>query len=247
MKKYLVTFGTPEYLGSMQLLLDSANGMIDGFACIQKDTLPKEFVEKHKNIFSQPRGFGYWLWKPLIIYGIMSKLQEGDFVIYSDAANVITNDISPLFTRCAEQGGILLFENKNGSWDGRIWKNNEYTKADCFNLMGCTSDEYVFGNQVDAAIQVYQKNERTVKFLKEYLDYCQDERILTDMPNTTGENHEGFRDHRHDQSVLSLLAIKYGVPLTKCPTQHRNNGASKDEEYEFPIMFFHHKRKLVFA
>ena len=244
MKKYLVTFGTPEYLGSMQLLLDSANGMIDGFACIQKDTLPKEFVEKHKNIFSQPRGFGYWLWKPLIIYGIMSKLQEGDFVIYSDAANVITNDISPLFTRCAEQGGILLFENKNGSWDGRIWKNNEYTKADCFNLMGCTSDEYVFGNQVDAAIQVYQKNERTAKFLKEYLDYCQDERILTDMPNTTGENHEGFRDHRHDQSVLSLLAIKYGIKLSPCPTQHRNNGSGKYEKYDFPIMFFHHKRKL---
>jgi len=244
MKKYLVTFGTPEYIGSMQLLLDSAKGMIDGFACIQKDTLPQEFVKNHENIFSQPRGYGYWLWKPLIIYGIMNRIQDGDYCIYSDAANIITNDISPLFERCTRNGGILLFENKNGSWDGKIWKNNEYTKADCFNLMGCTTDEYVFGNQVDAAIQVYQKNERTMEFLKEYLSFCEDERILTDMPNTTGENKEGFRDHRHDQSVLSLLAIKYGVKLENCPTQHRKNNDNLEKIYDFPIMFFHHKRKL---
>jgi hypothetical protein len=247
MSKYLVTFGTPEYVGSMQLLLDSAHGMIDGFACIQKDALPADFVKKHEKIFSQPRGFGYWLWKPLIILGIMNKIKDGDFCIYSDAANIITNDISPLFEKCARNGGILLFENKNGSWDGRTWKNNEYTKADCFNLMGCNSDEYVFGNQVDAAIQVYQKNEKTMRFLQEYLAFCEDERILTDAPNTTGSNKEGFRDHRHDQSVLSLLAIKYGVELDKCPTQHRNNGAGKNEAYEFPIMFLHHKRRLVFA
>ena len=247
MKKYLVTFGTPEYLGSMQLLLDSAKGMIDGFACIQKDTLPQDFVKKHEKIFSQPRGYGYWLWKPLVIYGIMNRLEEGDFCIYSDAANIITNDITPLFDKCAKNGGILLFENKNGSWDGQLWKNNNYTKADCFNLMGCTSDEYVYGNQVDAAFQVYQKNERTMQFLREYLDYCQDERILTDIPSTTGDNHKDFRDHRHDQSVLSLLAIKYGVVLDKCPSQHRFNGAKGDEQYEFPVMFFHHKRRLVFA
>lgn len=247
MKKYLVTFGTPEYTGSMQLLLDSASGMIDGFACIQKDTLPQGFVKKHEKIFAQKRGFGYWLWKPLIICGIMHQLKDGDFCIYSDAANIITSDISPLFDKCARQGGFLLFENKNGSWDGRTWKNNEYTKADCFNLMECTSDEYINGNQVDAAIQVYQKNETTMKFVQEYLNFCEDERILTDIPNTTGENKEGFRDHRHDQSVLSLLAIKYKIPLDKCPTQHRKNGICKDETYEFPQMFFHHKRRLVFA
>jgi hypothetical protein len=242
--KYLVTFATEEYLGSMQLLLDSAVGMFDGIACFQKENLPQEFLQKHTTIFSQKRGFGYWLWKPFIINKVMEKIQNGDYCFYSDAANIIINDISPLFNRCTDNGGILLFENINGSFDGKVWKNYQFTKADCFNLMGCSLDEYIYGNQVDAALQLYQKNEKTLAFLKEYLAFCEDDRILTDFTNTTGENRVGFIDHRHDQSVLSLLAIKNGVKLEKCPSQWRNCGVAKEDSYDFPIMFLQHKRKL---
>lgn len=247
MKKVLVSYGTKEYIGSMQLLIDSGREMFDNFFCFQKEDLPIEFLEKHKNIFSQKRGAGYWLWKPFVIYSVMSTLNEGDICFYSDAGNVITNDLSILFEKCINNNGILLFENLNGSLSGEVWKNDMFTKADCFNLMNCTSDKYLYGKQVDAAFQCYQKNEKSINFIKEYLHFCKNENILTDLPNITGENNINFRDHRHDQSVLSLLAIKYDIKLEKCPSQARNSGKAKNEKYDFPIMFFHHKRRLILA
>ncbi len=45
-------------------------------------------------------------------------------------------------------------------------------------------------------------------------------RILTDIPNVCGfDNLPGFRDHRHDQSVLSLLASSRGIIPHRDPSQ----------------------------
>lgn len=58
-----------------------------------------------------------------------------------------------------------------------------------------------------------------MRFVEEWLRYCRDERILTDIPNESGyPNLTGFVDHRHDQSVLSLLAEKYHINLYRKPS-----------------------------
>ena len=107
--------------------------------------------------------------------------------------------------------------------------------------MNCNEDKYINGDQVDAAFQVYQKNNFTLNFVKQYLHFCENEYILTDCKNITGQNSNKFIDHRHDQSVLSLLAIKNNIKLEKCPSDSRNY----IEECSFPVTFFHHKLKLI--
>jgi hypothetical protein len=50
-----------------------------------------------------------------------------------------------------------------------------------------------------------------------------DPRILTDLPNTQGKpNYPEFLDHRHDQSVMSLMCIKDDVCLLEDMTQFMN-------------------------
>lgn len=83
--------------------------------------------------------------------------------------------------------------------------------------MGLKEDKYIFGKQADAAFQLYKKNNSSINFIRELLFYSSNFHILTDAPNITGENFPGFKDHRHDQSILSLLAIKYNIKLTKSP------------------------------
>ena len=47
-------------------------------------------------------------------------------------------------------------------------------------------------------------------FLQKLIKYSTDKRIITDDPNTLGlPNYPGFRDNRHDQTVLSILFKKY--------------------------------------
>ncbi len=95
--------------------------------------------------------------------------------------------------------------------DRLIHKESVYTKRDAFILLGADMPFYSQTNQYQATIQIYQKSSYTVKFVQEWLYYCQDRRIITDDNNTLGlNNYHDFRDNRHDQTVLSLLIKKYG-------------------------------------
>ena len=50
-----------------------------------------------------------------------------------------------------------------------------------------------------------------IKILEEWLLYCKNENILTDIDNKHGDNFDCFRDHRHDQSILTNIKVKYNL------------------------------------
>ncbi len=50
-----------------------------------------------------------------------------------------------------------------------------------------------------------------------------DERLSTDSNNQCGlPNYEGFREHRHDQSIFILLTKKCGLLGFRDPSQYGN-------------------------
>ena len=52
------------------------------------------------------------------------------------------------------------------------------------------------------------------------LQYAQDIRIISDKSNVMGlPNYREFTDHRHDQSVISLMSKKYGFKRFRDPSQ----------------------------
>ena len=94
------------------------------------------------------------------------------------------------------------------------WPQKMYTKRDCFILMKCDNEKYWESIQVEAGIIVVKKTEYSIKIVDEWLEWCKNENILTDIPNICGkDNFSCFIDHRHDQSVLSNLAKKYNILL----------------------------------
>ena len=47
-------------------------------------------------------------------------------------------------------------------------------------------------------------------FVSEWLTYAQDARAITDDDNVLGSNnYPDFREHRHDQAIMSLLVKKW--------------------------------------
>jgi hypothetical protein len=183
----------------------------------EKDICNTEFFVNNSQILSQERGVGYWLWKPYIILQSLAQLNHDDILIYSDCGIEIINQLDPLISLCAEREPILLFGNRN-------FINSWYTKRDCFILMNCDFERYWYSLQCDAAFMVFRKSDFTMTFLTEWMEYCLQQHIITDSPNIFGkENLPGFIDHRHDQSVISILAEKYNINLYRMPTAHRNN------------------------
>ena len=68
---------------------------------------------------------------------------------------------------------------------------------------------------------VCRKSPEVEDFFQEVLSYAQDIRIISDNPNIMGkDNYPGFIDHRHDQSVISLISKKRGIEKFRDPSQY---------------------------
>ena len=124
---------------------------------------------------------------------------------------------------------------------GAIHLNKIWTKRDCFVLTKCNEQKYWDGNVVNGALSVWKKTEENIEFLNEWLKYLRDPRIITDDPNMFGTNDISFRDHRHDQSVLSLLAIKYDFEIFRDPTQYGNGEKKFFSNSPYEQLFHHHR------
>jgi len=231
MKVVLTNLSNKLYEASRFQLNDSArkHGITETNSYDFENLKPTSFYKNNRHILDQPRGIGYWCWKPYIILETLKSLSDGDIVIYSDCGIEVIENLEPLINICKEKRPVLLFANGN-------FKNAAWTKRDCFVLMNCDTKKYLQGLQVDAAFALFRKSDIAIQFLEEWQKYCLDERVVGDLPNTCGKkNYWGFQQHRWDQSVLSLLAIKYGIELHRVPTQFGNH--YKSPEYRVPNEF----------
>src|SRR4051812_1473611 len=90
-----------------------------------------------------------------------------------------------------------------------VFSNDDFfPKVDDFSIDGNIKPaKYYESNQIMACFVLLKNSWNAKVFVSQWLTYVQDERAVTDMPNTLGQpNHNTWRDHRHDQSILSLLA-----------------------------------------
>ena len=219
MQVLLTNLSDGSFSDSRQLLNLSASkfGIETIFSYDFEDLVDTTFYNNNYSIITQPKGLGYWLWKPYIILDAFSKVNEGDIVIYADCGIKIIGDLKPLIELCKNETEILVFANSD--YTNKIW-----TKRDCFVLMDCDEEKYWNGIHCDAAFILLRKSSRTKKFVEDWLLFGSDPNILTDTANICGQdNFPEFIEHRRDQSILSLLVIKYGVPFYRMPTQFGNH------------------------
>lgn len=211
----LINYADLKYFGAQKN--NSQSGLsIGGFHRVvehARSSLAPEFVEKNRLIFDQFRGAGYWIWKPYIIYQSLLRADKDDIIFYCDAGCTFTENMEDYFEICKEdEKGLILFDG--------LHINKIYTKRDCFVYMGMDEDRYVNGSQLTATFQLCRKTEFSLEFYRQYIEHVEDARILTDAPNVCGlPNYEGFLDHRHDQSIASLMAIQQDVTLLEDPSQ----------------------------
>lgn len=183
-----------------------------------------DFYARHRDVLEQRRGAGYWLWKPYIILEAIKASRPGDTVVYSDCLRkplpIVRRPLDWLIQWADSNGGMLPGSYIPVHGPNRIW-----TKRDCFVLMDCDSPEYYDIPQVQASFSVWRNQPASIEFLESWLAYASDRRVLTDDPNTCGlPNLEGFREHRHDQSILTLLAKRDGIRALGDP---EDNGCSQ--------------------
>ena len=232
MKTHLVTFATSDFAAAQRRQAESANdvGGIDEVVLWDSERWSQQdFFRQHRDLASRQRGAGYWLWKPFIILKLLETVAKDDVVIYADVGRgrggKFTTSVAPLvdWVRASRSGFLPGCYLPEGGTNGIM------TKRDCFFYMQCDEQKYWDHCQIQATFSVWRPTELALTFLREWLAYCSDPRVVTDDPNTCGlPNLEGFREHRHDQSILTNLTLKHEIACYGDPSEGFARDIQKD-------------------
>lgn len=190
--------------------------------------IDRNFYAKNKAILDVPRGNGLWLWKPYFIHRTLQELPNGDWLFYCDAGSYFIHSISPLIELAEATGSdILTFADEH--------PERKFSKRDAFVLLNADQSEITDTPQRLGGFSLWRKSETSLAFAEEYLKYCQDTRIMTDGGSVLGQpDYPEFKANRNDQTVLSILAKKHGLPAYRDPSQWGNDRAEAYPNSPYP-------------
>lgn len=226
MKIYLVSYATREFRSSQIAL--SISAFIFGCNKLilknKNDLIKSSFYKTNKHILDQKRGAGFWLWKYYFIRSVIEQVDDNDIIIYADSGLIFRKAIKPLVKLLKDRtDGVLLFHNN--------YENGQWTKRDCFIKLNCDSNEFYKSPLIFGGLQLFQKNAFSIKFIDSVLQSSCMENLICDDPCKFGfPDLPQFIEHRHDQSITSLIAHKSGITLYPDPSQFR----TRNIIYKFP-------------
>lgn len=207
---HVISFGTGAFYQHASLRVDTAVKSTSVKVMPKVYTLAdieEDFKLQHASILEQKRGAGYWIWKPYIIQKHMQEyMDDGDVIIYIDSRYRVLRDITKLLS---DDLDYLFLSRKSGENE---YKEINWTKYDAYVLMGVKPDDSRI--QAWGGFAILRKTTRMVYFVGEWLRYATDPRIVTDQPSQLGQELPQFRENRHDQTVFSLLIVKFNMSMT---------------------------------
>lgn len=210
MKKIYITFSGSVYDEITKKIVEDAPKLGADEVWVYDDVwlTNHEFYKQNKWLWDHPhkRGFGWYAWKPLIMLDALSRINDGDIVMFTDADTYPIRDFSILYEICSKEG-IMLFEVTNET-------SRKWCKRDCFIVMSQDEAKYHDSQAGVARFFLFQKGKwRPYQFLMEWLTYCVNPKATTFDKSTLGTELDGFVEHRAEQAIMTLLAHKYGFRL----------------------------------
>jgi len=220
----LITFLSSNYTNiNSKLFGDKYNHLFDNIWHLTEHNLDEYISSIINNIIKQNdgnmRGYGYWIWKPYIIYKKLQELNDNDILIFLDAHCDLDNYIEDnkfkihlLDLINKEENHILC-----GSYCGS--NDYEFTSNKCINVIENIlnhkfSLDELKQEQHECGILIIKKDEISLEMIKTWLDimiFNQD--IITDKYNDDENNPTEFKEHRHDQSIFSLICKYYKINI----------------------------------
>lgn len=194
-------------------------------------------------------GCGFFLWKPYIIEMVMGKLQDGEYLVYSDAGVEVIDNLRYIIDRVDQD--VFVF--------GNMWEHAHWCKADVLFRVAVEPSGDMhwmswnrYGKQCQASVIVFRVSDYSRWFVAEWLKWClwHDGALIDNSPSGI-LNHPEFQEHRWDQAILTTLAYREGIKLHWWPAVYNRfvpggpvftyeKGEYKDD---YPPLFHHHRRR----
>jgi hypothetical protein len=211
MKKIYITFGGRPYDSVTKHIVENGKKFGADEVIVYDDAwlVKQDFYKQNIWLWEHhhKRGFGWYAWKPFIIYHALQNLNDNDMVLFTDADCYPVNNFSVLFDQCDKDGGIMLFA-------AQTHRHYVWCKRDCYIVMGQDDPKYRDVQAGVARFMLFQKGKwKATQFLMEWLTYCVNPFATTFDPSVIDEELPGFKEHRTEQAIMTNLAYKYGLKL----------------------------------
>jgi hypothetical protein len=175
-----------------------------------------EFAEHRPFVEANPRGWGYWLWKPFLLRSYLRRIQDGELLFYLDAGFEILVENKDRLQRLLQQSalnGALLF----GCPQYPILNAIFWAKQD---LLDRFAQNYGLKNLeqiplVAAGSLALVKNKQNLALLDDWYSIGASEggHLIDDSPSVATQK-QLFIEHRHDQAIFDFLIVAHGIPAT---------------------------------
>jgi hypothetical protein len=214
-KTIFTSFGNQSYYKSLNRIRNEAESfnIFDNIVIYNDENLKNDFPEfwsTHENfINNNSRGYGYWIWKSFLVLKTLESMNENDILVYADAGCELNNNginqLKEYFEIVNNSNyGILSFE--------LIYPEKEWTKMDLFNELCMNTYEHLNSIQLMATSFILKKCDHTMKLVNEWYKYSSIYHLIDDSESNL-KNDDMFCEHRHDQSIFSLIRKKYGTEI----------------------------------
>ena len=233
MKRVFLTYGTREY-ASVRKRAESTVRDVGGcdvlLSCGPEDLDP-QFVRQNEAVFRARRGAGYWLWKPYLINRTLSELNEGDLFCYFDLDVLFLQAIDPLTALITKHGqDIIPFSLLGDEFVERKW-----TKREVFQALAADTPDIRNSWQCMATVVICRVSSHSRRFVKEWLHHCCCKSLIDDSSGAV--EADDYIEHRHDQSIYSVLVKKNQLMTFRDPSAGHACGSGGRCPEDVPAVF----------
>ena len=203
-----------------------ASGFFDTVDVSTVDVLDAAFREKHAMLLTHYFGCGYFIWKAKAVLAALAlqHMRQGDVLAYVDCGCTFNVSARAIFedwvtTTVNAPSGLLGLQQMH-------LPERDWTKADLLHYLGAADVPAVTDSgQLLGGIWLMRVQPSTAALVQRWLDVKTAEayHFLDDSPSRL-PNAPSFREHRHDQSIWSVLRKQAGSAVVADIT-YNNTGA----------------------
>lgn len=219
-----ITYGDAAFEKSRNRLIKEAQDTGIFKRCIgyAPDDLDEEFKTSCKSLLAQRKGGGYWCWKPHIVLKTMQSIPEDEWILYADAGctliqerkGQIYDDINEM-----ERTEKFMLAYQMPNIIEKYW-----TKLELLEFMGVLENKDIKDTgQYVGGVFLIQNNKITQNIMHTMESIMKNYPHLIDDSQSFNENDPSFQQHRHDQSLFSVIRkmnSRYTYVISKDETFH---------------------------
>ncbi len=179
-----------------------------------RESLDPDYLRRHENFMVRnSKGFGFYIWKSQVVLQSIKESRDFDFLCWLDAGFTLNpNGKTRLieYLEMAQDSAFKMLSFFN------IYTEYTWTKADLAKRLGVHNNPGVMNSsQLSSGFFIIAPTKSNCKLIEDWANISIESNYhYSNNQPSEYPNHKEFIEHRHDQSIFSLLRKIRGTSST---------------------------------